>query len=567
MRNWKLWLGLSVAVIVFAVSLREHPFRISHQAPNPSIGSGDSLAGNYLSSRFAAQHDDPKAAAYYLSAAAKKDPSNLALLERSMKMKVLAGDIDAAVKDAEQYKSIDPKSFPASSILAIGAIKKGDFLKADEQFKSVLAAAEEEQQMNNLLLPILRAWVLLGQGRYPDARALLETLPEKNAIQNFILYQKALIADIGRQDQDAARAYDVLLQGEVRSYRLVQSASSFYLRIGRREKAEAMVANFNIGHPRLKIELSKDSPISNATDGVAEFLMETASLLYGRRLEESAMMYLNLALYLRSDLSYARYLLGLIQDERGDHDAAIRSFESIPKGLFYEDAQSSIVRALVKAERTEDAKRELNARIHKEPKDTEALSLLGDIALQAKDYRAAADYYTRVIEAGDAAQADRWAWYFTRGIAYERLNQWDKAEPDFTKALELSPNHPEVLNYLAYSWIIKGKNIERAKEMLETALTARPADAHIIDSYGWALYTLGDYENAVVFLERAVLLMSKDPTVNDHLGDVYWRLGRTREAKFQWERALTLKPEPEDETAIRKKLENGLPDLKPAASK
>ena len=126
------------------------------------------------------------------------------------------------------------------------------------------------------------------------------------------------------------------------------------------------------------------------------------------------------------------------------------------------------------------------------------------------------------------------------------------------KALELKPNHPEVLNYLAYTWVTQNVNLEKARDMLNTALEARPNDAHIIDSYGWVLFTLGQYDEALSFMERANELMPADPTVNDHMGDVYWKLGRQREAKFQWERAMSFDPEPEDADKIRQKLEHGL---------
>jgi Flp pilus assembly protein TadD len=95
--------------------------------------------------------------------------------------------------------------------------------------------------------------------------------------------------------------------------------------------------------------------------------------------------------------------------------------------------------------------------------------------------------------------------------------------------------------------------------MLQTAVDERPGDAHILDSYGWALFKLGKYDDAVVFLEDANEMMPHDPTTNDHLGDVYWKLGRKREARFQWKRALFFKPEPEDIPKIEQKLVHGLP--------
>ena len=111
------------------------------------------------------------------------------------------------------------------------------------------------------------------------------------------------------------------------------------------------------------------------------------------------------------------------------------------------------------------------------------------------------------------------------------------------KALELEPEQPFVLNYLGYSWVDQGLNLDRAKAMLNRAVELRPDDGFIVDSLGWAYFRLGEHDKAVTYLERAVELEPGDPVINDHLGDAYWRVGRNREARFQWQRALTFEPE------------------------
>jgi len=131
-----------------------------------------------------------------------------------------------------------------------------------------------------------------------------------------------------------------------------------------------------------------------------------------------------------------------------------------------------------------------------------------------------------------------------------------------------------VLNYLGYSWVDQGLNLDEAFGMLRKAVQQRPRDGYIVDSLGWAYYRLGQYEEAVKLLERAVELRASDPVINDHLGDAYWRIGRKIEAGFQWNHARDLKPDPEDLEVILKKIQNGLSDApakiegtKPDASK
>ena len=122
---------------------------------------------------------------------------------------------------------------------------------------------------------------------------------------------------------------------------------------------------------------------------------------------------------------------------------------------------------------------------------------------------------------------------------HDRLGNWQLGLRDFDRALLLSPNQFQVLNYVGYSLVERGERLEEALSMIERAVAAQPKAGHIIDSLGWAQFRLGYYSDAVVHMERAVELMATDPVVNNHLGDVYWAVGRKTEARFQWRRALS----------------------------
>lgn len=557
MRKWFLYLLLALALLWFVFkNLQIVPAQLGRQTELT-----DSFAGKYLAARYAERRNDHKKTAYFLSQALKKEPDNLKLLERSFAYHIIAGEMDEALVLAQRYRALSPKSFTANNLLAIAEMRKGNFVGADVFLTSIpTTAGDEAPKINALLLPIVRGWVLVGQGRYLDARILLDTIDARSDLLPFILYQRALMADVAGNQKDAARLYDTLIKGDTKtSYRLTQASSNFYHRIGRKEQAQTILKTFNEKHPRLKIELPKAPPIASANEGLAEFLLETASLLFSRQMDETAMIYLNLALFLRPELPYAQFLLASLHENRGSFDSALKYFKQLQKGdPFYDDAQIAIARSLYRSGKKDAAKDFLKARLRIKENDIDTLVMLAEFSVQEKNFADANNYYSTLLEKAPADAPERWTWHFARGIALERLKQWEKAEPDFLKALELQPDHPEILNYLAYSWLIEGKNFEKARDMLSVALQARPNEAPIIDSYGWALYMLGQYEEAAQYLERANELMPADPTVNDHLGDVYWKLGRKREARFQWERALSFNPEPEDLIKIKDKLENGL---------
>ena len=127
----------------------------------------------------------------------------------------------------------------------------------------------------------------------------------------------------------------------------------------------------------------------------------------------------------------------------------------------------------------------------------------------------------------------------------------------------MKPDQPLVLNYLGYSCIDRGENLERGLKMIEKAVELRPEDGYIVDSLGWAHYRMGDYAGAVTSLEKAIELVPQDPTINDHLGDAYWQTGRLVEARYQWRRALQFGPQENEIKTIEAKLVNGL-NLPPA---
>jgi Flp pilus assembly protein TadD len=173
-------------------------------------------------------------------------------------------------------------------------------------------------------------------------------------------------------------------------------------------------------------------------------------------------------------------------------------------------------------------------------------------------YTEAADAYSRAIDLIGTPEPRHWSLFYSRAICLERAKEWDRAEPDFRTALRLAPDQPMVLNYLGYSFLEMGVNLDEAMALIRRAVEQRPESGHIVDSLAWGYFLLGDYEAALTPMERASLLMPVDPIVTDHLGDVYWAVGRTREAEFQWRRALSFDPEPDLADRIRRKLEIGL---------
>ena len=212
---------------------------------------------------------------------------------------------------------------------------------------------------------------------------------------------------------------------------------------------------------------------------------------------------------------------------------------------------------LDRLDRTEEALTRLAALANDQPDQAEALINMGDILRRHERFDEAVQAYDRAVARIPKLEKRHWRLLYSRGIALERSKKWARAEADLLKALEFDPDQPFVLNYLGYSWVEKGMHLERARDMIKTAVKLRPNDGYIVDSLGWVLYQGGEYEAAVRELERAVELRPEDPIINDHLGDALWRVGRQQEARFQWRRALGLDPEPDTVPTIENKLKQG----------
>ena len=149
-------------------------------------------------------------------------------------------------------------------------------------------------------------------------------------------------------------------------------------------------------------------------------------------------------------------------------------------------------------------------------------------------------YYSQILEMIDVQHPLYAEVRDSRGVAYERTNNWEKAEKDLLASLKVNPNQAYVINYLAYSWIEQGVKIKKSLEMLEKANQLKSNDPYIIDSLGWALFKLKRYEESKGYLQLAVRLMPADPIVNDHYGDVLWKNGEEIQARYYWEYVLNL---------------------------
>jgi tetratricopeptide (TPR) repeat protein len=263
-------------------------------------------------------------------------------------------------------------------------------------------------------------------------------------------------------------------------------------------------------------------------------------------------------------LSLARVLLGEIYEKQERYEEALKLYgeeKETSETYFASQVRMGIIFA--KQGDLKGAEKKLRFLAEKRPELAFPWIELGDIFIANKKYPQAISAFSEAINRIPVLNRSHWSLFYSRGAAYERDKQWELAEQDLLQALVLSPDQPLTLNYLGYSWIERGKNIAKAKEMLERAVFLSPREGFIADSLGWAYYLLKDYAHAVAVLESAVIFDPGSGVINDHLGDAYWRVGRKREARFQWTKALSVKNDfsEEDKLRVEAKLEKGLDEV------
>jgi tetratricopeptide (TPR) repeat protein len=524
-------------------------------------------AGDFLAGRHADIQQDTEKAALYYERALASDPGNPYLLNRAFVLEAGEGRFDKAVPLALQIQDSGPENTTALVVLAVDHFARNKIALAEEFVEQL-----PEKGLSELIRPPLSAWLALARSNPDAALESLEAFDSLAGTEDIKMMHRALISDLAGRVEDAGAIYEELLAKRDRvAYRTALMVGNYYERSGAPDKALALYERagreagdetlFLDAIERLNTAGAEPPPalIRTPQEGLSETLLDLATLFRRQRASDVAQVFARLALHLRPDFPEAQLLLGEVYQDQDRPEKAIEEYGKIPEGdpLGW-SVRLRMAEEMVDLDKVEDALATLDGLAASRPDRYEPLFRKGNILRVEQRFEEAASAYSGALERIAAPDRRHWPLLYFRGIAYEQSDQWPEAEADFLAALDLEPDQPLVMNYLAYSWVEQKENLDRAQEMLRRAVDLRPSDGYIVDSLGWVYYRLGKFELAVKELERAVELRPQDPTINDHLGDAYWQVGRKREARFQWQRALGLEPGEEEAPKIELKLEEGL---------
>ncbi len=536
------------------------------------IKPGQTLTGNYLAARHASKIRQDSEAAMFLLSALDSSPDDPVLVNRAYLTLLLDGRVPEAVVLAKKVIETNPKATLAQVVVAIDDIRAGRFAEADERL-----AALPEGRISLFLSKLLRSWTLYGLDKPEQGIAELEVLANQQGLETLYNLHAALISDAAGNKEEALRFAREAAKGERLSLVLVQLMGGVFERDGAAEEARALYQRYLDDHPgSAMIAAAMDGvnenavhprEIDTAAAGAALGLFDAVGALSRQNTSETALVLGQLGLHLQPDFPALQMLVADLMETLERREQANQLYATVDRASpLSRQARLNIALNLNRMDRFDEASEQLRALAEEYSDDPEPLVDLGDILRSREQFDEAVEAYDSAFDRIPELKPYHWRLLYARGIALERAKSWPRAEKDFLKALEFEPDQPFVLNYLGYSWIEQGNNLEEAQAMIRKAVEQRPDDGYIVDSLGWAYYQVGKYEDAVRELERAVELRPEDAVINDHLGDAFWAVGRTREARYQWTRALGLEPDPELKTKLEDKLDNGLVKEANAAS-
>ena len=484
----------------------------------------------------------------------KHDP----YLKRYVYTLVLENKVSQAINYVRQNQDKDnAKFFDAYLLLLIDSLKKNDL---DTAFNVISKASKfvEEDRFNLAILESFKQYVyLFKEKNFLDNK---KNLGKLSIISE--TFQRCYLGD----PKTDSYFLNIINDPESDFTRYIYFYLSYLVENNQLEKAEKISEDIDFINTTLLLSQGKSwienknfkklndvFSCKNQNDLIAEFLFLISNLYSSQDNFEMSNFYLNLSNFLNPKFTFNLSLVAENYYLNKDYEKAKKVLKKFTKeeDFYYWYRLKKEAQIIGKLRNDQESLNYITSNFKKiERPNKKILFDIANFYKKTKNYEEAIKYYTKIINDLEEGSDIRSDILYRRGGSYERIKNYKEADKDLLNALSVSPNDAYVLNYLAYSWLERDYKIEEAIEMLEIAYKAKSNDPYIIDSLGWAYYLTDDYLEAEKFLKRAVELMPDDPVVNDHYGDILWKLNRKIQARYFWSNVL--KMDDAEENIIKK---------------
>ena len=473
---------------------------------------------------------------------------------------VLGGQVKNAINQIK--RSNNSNFFEGDLLLALESITKKNYKQAEKRLKKLLAYQENEAY-EFVIIKILESYnhLFLNSKIKKISRNLGRIDLITRSFQNCYLGTKKTESNflnlINSSENEYSRYLFFHLGNiiEKKDYELVNEIS---------KTIDPLMSSLLIAQSKKWIDENKYEKFNNyfscksENDLLAEFFFLIANLYSSQDLFKESNFYLNLSNYLNPKFYFNLSLLAENYHLNNNLEFAKKILNELSdeEEVYHWFKTKKITQFLAEQEKDNEALDYFEKKINKfKNPSTKILYDIANIYKKFKNYEKAIEYYSLVLSKIDKNTSTYADVLYRRGGSFERMGNYEMADIDLLKSLEIRPDDPYSLNYLAYSWLERKFKIKEAMEMLNKAYNEKENDPYITDSVGWGYYLIGDYENAEKYLRKAVELMPDDPIVNDHYGDVLWQLNRKMQAKYFWKSVLEFE---DTDDKMRKDIQNKL---------
>ena len=523
---------------------------------------------NYFSGIVAYENSDNSQALKFFNSSKFLIKQHEIYLEKYTFALVLNGKVKKAINQIKQNSTKDNSNFfQANLLLAIDSLKKGDY-KSSEQYINRSYELINNDRFSLIIAEIFKEYLyVFNEKKIPKSKKKFGNFSYINEV-----FQRCYLGD-----QSTKTYFKRLInsQNDADYSRYAFFFVNYLIESEKYDEAKQITDDFDYLNSSLLISQGKKwiedkkfknfldiFSCTNSSDIMGEFFFLVANLYSSQGDYEKSNFYLNISNYLNPKFTLNLSLLAENYYTNEDYENTKKTLEVFDKtNEFYYWFKIKKEAQIISNNLDKDVSLKFINSKFKGIKNPNK-KMIFDIAnfnKNAKKYAKAINYYDQILLNIDG-NSDLYAEIlYRRGGSYERSGDYKNADNDLLKSLEINPDDAYVLNYLAYSWLEREYKIDTALEMLENAYASRSNDPYIIDSIGWAYFLVGQYEKAENFLKRAVELMPQDPIVNDHYGDILWKLNRKIQARYFWQNVLKLE-ETEDEMKknIKEKLIDGI---------
>ena len=481
--------------------------------------------------------------------------------------------INEAFKYSKKLKKKGINFFQSDLVILSKLVKNNDFSEADEY--NISTRRSHDTPLQELLSQIISGWIEVENSKlnYNDAQKIFQSINPKyknikkindtflNCYFDTINTNEKFLNLINDQTTDFSR-YTFFYANYLLKKNLPEKASEIL-----NQKLIIHPKNLLLNQLYTDINQKKQNHLQNyfycknISNVIAELFYITANALSVQDILSASNFYISLAKYLNQNFFSYNSLLAENFLKIEDYQKAKKTYLLLKKIGEHYSWHSSKQIALIDIEKSQSEKAirtlKLSYKNLKSPNVYQTFDFAQFLKNNQK-FKQSIKYYSEILNNITKDHELYPKVKDGRGIAYEQIGKWPEAEKDFLDSLKVKPNQAYVINYLAYSWIEKGLNIEKSLKMLEEANRLRANDGYITDSLGWALYKLKKYDKAKEFLKKAVQLMPSDPIVNDHFADILWMNGEKLQARYYWNYVLNLEETENDlKDKIRKKILHG----------